>query len=97
MDIDTNGFEIGDRVRDEDSGFEGVIVGITQWRTGCARASVQPKVSAASTDGKLPDAMAFDVLSLQMVAAGPRHEAEPDPEAVGARRGGPPTRSVRNR
>lgn len=94
MYIDTNGFEIGDKVRDTVTLFEGIIVGITQWTTGCARASVQPQMSPkAVKDGeKIRDAYSIDCLTLMMLEPGPRHEAKAlDPELVGATKGGPPT------
>lgn len=99
MYVDTNGFEIEDVVRDRISGFEGVIIGITQWTTGCARASVQPQLNPKQVkEGtKIPDAYAIDCLTLEMVRPGPRHVAAPDPVTTGLNKGGPPTLSVRER
>lgn len=99
MYVDTNGFEIEDVVRDRISGFEGVIIGITQWTTGCARASVQPRLNAKQVEEgvKIPDAYAIDCLTLEMVEPGPRHAAAADLAATGADRGGPPTLVVRDR
>lgn len=96
MFVDTNGFEIEDKVRDRITGFEGVIIGVTQWTTGCARASVQPTMSKKlkETGGKMPDAYAIDCLTLEMVEEGPRHVAHVAP---GADKGGPPTISSRDR
>lgn len=73
MYIDTNGFELGDRVKDTITGYTGVIIGMSQWTTGCARASVQAPVDK---DGKVPDSIGIDVLTLEMVKAGPRHDAD---------------------
>lgn len=101
MEIDTKGFEIEDVVRDRITGFEGKITGITQWSTGCARASVQAPWDPEK-GGKIPDAYSIDVLTLDLVEAGPRHQPDTeqtDPEAaaalypsaasVGADKGGP--------
>jgi hypothetical protein len=73
MEIDTNGFEIGDVARDQITGYEGTIVGFTQWTTGCARASLQARVDK---DGKIPDSVGVDVLVLDLVTPGPRHQVD---------------------
>ena len=86
MHVETNGFEIGDSVRDSITGFAGVIVGIHQYTTGCARASVQPRVGK---DGKVPDSLGVDVLTLEMVKRGPRHEAPVKPARIGGPRDDP--------
>ena len=69
MNIDTNGFELGDTVRDPTTGLEGQVIAMTQWLTGCPRAVVQQRIGA---DGKVPDSVSVDVLILEMVTAGPR-------------------------
>lgn len=98
MEIDTRNAEgevllIGDVVRDPITNLQGTIVGITQWTTGCARASVQPALSDKGRDQgqKPPDAWSIDTLTLHLVKAGPRHTKQPDPELVGAGKGGPAT------
>lgn len=100
MQIDTNGIEIGDKVRDTITDFEGVVIGVTQWTTGCARLTVQPPMTAkGKEDGvKLPDSFfSFDALTLEIIRWGPRHDATPDPKSIGAGKGGPPTLSIRDR
>lgn len=52
-----NKVNLGDEVIDTVSGFKGVAVAITEWLTGCARVTVQPKVDK---DGKLSASEAFD-------------------------------------
>lgn len=91
MYIDSNGFEIEDKVRDRITGFEGTIVGIVQWTTGCARASIQPPMTDKfREEGKgVPQAYDFDCLNLEMITEGPRHAKAADPVATGARKGGP--------
>lgn len=56
--------ELGMRVRDKVSGFEGVAVARTDWLSGCTRYSLQPKVDK---DGKLPDVQGFDEPQLEVV------------------------------
>jgi hypothetical protein len=72
MFIDTNGIEIGDKVRDQITGLEGIVTGMTQWTTGCARAIVQPPVDK---ENKVPDGISVDVLQLAVTKPGPRHGA----------------------
>jgi hypothetical protein len=81
MNIDTNGFEIEDEARDRLTGIAGKIIGFHQYATGCARASVQPPAA----DGKVPDSVGVDVLTLELVAAGPRRK---QPVTV-SKKGGP--------
>ena len=58
--------ELGSKVRDRISGFEGVAVARTVWRQGCARITVQPKVDK---DGKLPETASFDEPELEVLNA----------------------------
>lgn len=85
MDVDTNGYELGDYVRDTVTGAEGTITGIHQWLTGCARVSVQGRVAK---DGKVPDANSSDVLQLELIKAGPKHD-------VNRSKGGPQNEPAR--
>jgi len=82
MNVDTNGFELGDVVRDNVTNIEGIVTGIHMYLTGCARVSIQPKVGK---DNKVPDSYGSDVLQLSMVKAGLRHKAP----VVAPRIGGP--------
>jgi hypothetical protein len=69
MEIDTKGFALGDIARDTVTGLVGTITGIHQYLTGCARVSLQPPAA----DGKVPEHYGADVLTLELVEAGPRH------------------------
>ena len=89
MQVDTNGFELGDVVKHAVTGLEGTITGIHQYMTGCARATIQQKVGA---DGKVPDGYGVDVLELEMVAPGPRHEVQPATSKSGGPRNDPHSR-----
>lgn len=63
--VDTNGFALGDTVKDTVTGAKGVIIGIHLYLTGCARVSIQPK--KGKTDSKVPDVVGSDVMLLEMV------------------------------
>lgn len=64
--IDTNGVQLGDTVRDNVTGLQGVVTGVHQYLTGCARITIQPPVQA---DGKVPDGYGQDVLVVAVVTA----------------------------
>ncbi len=57
--------ELGDIVKDKVTGFKGVVVGVTNWLYGCARAIVQPE--GVNKDGKTYDNQSFDVPQLEVV------------------------------
>ena len=48
---------LGDIARDTITGFEGVVVAITDWLNGCQRVSIQ---AAELKDGKPIDSVTFD-------------------------------------
>jgi len=81
VNVDTNGFALGDVVRDTITGLEGTITGIHLYTTGCARVTIQARIGS---DGKVPEGAGSDVLTLEMVKAGPRQE--PDRAIGGPRR-----------
>jgi hypothetical protein len=64
MKSDTS-LEHGDLVKDTITGFQGVVIGRTDWLNGCVRMVVQPK---ELKDGKPIDALTFDVEQLELVA-----------------------------
>jgi len=55
---------LGKKCRDRVSGFTGVAVSTHHYLHGCTRVSVQP---AIDKDGKLPEAQAFDLPSLEVL------------------------------
>ncbi len=57
--------ELGDTARDTITGFEGVVVGHTQWIHGCVRLTIQPRTMK---DGKPIDPMSFDEPQLELVS-----------------------------
>lgn len=73
MDIDTNGLALGDTAKDEITGYEGIVIGVHQWYSGCAQISLQ---GPRGKDGKVPDTWGCDVTRLVLVTAGPRHIAD---------------------
>ena len=74
---------LGDVARDTITGFEGVVVARTEWLTGCARLTLQPKVKK---DGTLPDSMTFDEPTCDLVTSNQPQPARttggPRPEPV---------------
>ncbi len=74
--------QLGDTVKDSISGFEGVVIGITEWIYGCRRCGVQPKILH---DGKPIPAEWFDSPQLHVI----ERNGEPigkDPKAPGGPR-----------
>lgn len=61
MDFD---FNLGDRVRDKITGFEGIVVARTQWFNNCNTYGVQP---TALKDGMPQDRVPFDEPQLVLV------------------------------
>lgn len=55
---------LGDRVKDKVSGFEGTVVARTEWLNGCWRMVVAPRVDK---DGKMGDTHSFDEPQLELV------------------------------
>lgn len=68
--------QLGDRVRDRISGFEGVVVGVTEWLYNCRRPIVQP--STVGTNGKPIESQSFDEPQLEVLepAAFKAHKTE---------------------
>lgn len=59
---------LGDKVRDLVTGFEGVAVAKTTWLSGCERFTIQP--GGVTAEGKTHDTETFDVTQLEVVEAG---------------------------
>lgn len=59
---------LGDKVRDRVTGFEGVAVAKTTWLSGCDRFTVQPQ--GVTAEWKTLDTETFDVTQLEVVEAG---------------------------
>ena len=56
--------ELGQRVRDKVSGFEGIVVGRAEWLNGCVRCELQPMLDK---EGKLPEAQWIDEPQLEVI------------------------------
>lgn len=59
-------FSLGDKVKDNITGFIGIIVGRTEWLNGCIRYSLQP---IKLKDGAPQETQAFDEDQLELVTA----------------------------
>lgn len=57
--------ELGDKVEDKVTKFKGVVIGITEWLYGCARAVVQPE--GVNKEGKTFENQSFDLPSLKVL------------------------------
>lgn len=88
--------QLGDKVKDRVTGFEGVVVGRTEWLNGCVRLSVQPE--GVDKDKKVFAMEAFD--EHQLVVTKANHvvrghlvqrvpTTEPEPVKVARSTGGP--------
>ena len=56
--------ELGQKVRDKITGYEGVVTGRSVWLTGCATCGIQARIDK---DGKRPELEWFDEIRLEVV------------------------------
>ena len=78
--------ELGDKVKDTVTGYQGIAIGATTWLHGCRRITVQ---SQELKDGKPVEAVTFDEPQLTVVKA-MNHAAKRDtggPGPVAEKRG----------
>ena len=61
--------KLGDKVRDNITGFQGIAIARTSWLHGCDRITIQP--DKTDKDGKPLDAMTFDEQQVELVKAQP--------------------------
>lgn len=68
---------LGDRVKDQISGFCGIVVAITVWLNGCRRITIQPE---AMHEGKLLENQTFDEHTIMVIAPAvfPSSASQPD-------------------
>lgn len=60
--------KLGDKARDQISGFTGTVVAITEWLNGCRRITIQP---SALHEGKPVEVSTFDAEQIAKVEEGP--------------------------
>ncbi len=76
-------FKLGCTARDTITGFEGIVIGVTEWLNGCVRYGIQPQ---ELKDGKIIEANWFDSEQIELVkktkkkAAKPAGGPMPDPK-----------------
>lgn len=75
--------KLGDKVRDNITGFQGIAIARTQWLHGCDRITIQP--DKLDKDGKPLDNYTVDEQQVELVQS---REPKVSPQA-GARPGGP--------
>jgi hypothetical protein len=78
--------QLGMKVRDVVTGFEGIVTGYHSWMTGCDSVTVQPVVDK---DGKTPDGKGFDVIRLKIINATPVKMLKEQPIPAARDNGGP--------
>ncbi len=59
------GIDLGDIARDQITGFQGVVIGITKWLHGCERMTIQPR---ELKDGLPIQPQSFDVPQLELIS-----------------------------
>lgn len=72
--------QLGQHVRDEVTGFEGIVTSRVEYLTGCTQYGVTPR---AQPDGKLPDGHYFDFKRLRVIDKGVSETVEGDAENGG--------------
>jgi hypothetical protein len=87
--------QLGSKVKDRITGFEGIAIGRHVYLTGCNKITVQPQ--GLDDKGKRREAEWFDEQSLELVAAPVLGAFVDKPEGATAATGGPaeqPTRTL---
>lgn len=79
--------QLGDRVRDRITGFEGIVIGVTDWLYQCRRPIVQP--STLTSDGSPTGTQSFDEDQLEVLERGAFAPKAPVAPAPAAKTGGP--------
>lgn len=91
-----NEVQLGDRVRDMVTKFEGIAIGVTTWLNGCRRITIQPET--LDKEGKIRDAQTFDEPQLEVTKPGKvqvNSYGSQAPTVPAARTGGPAPEPVR--
>lgn len=78
--------ELGDKVRDTISGFEGIATGVFNYLNGCTRVGIS---GSMSDPDKEPPTWVFDEPQVEVVESG-AHFAAPVPGGGGPRSARPP-------
>lgn len=86
--------ELGSKVRDKVTGFEGIAIGETRWLHGCLRYTVQPQ--ERDKEGKMKDTAAFDEPQLVVLAGPEKTKVQATPTAA-RKTGGPAPEPARRR
>lgn len=78
-------YRLGEKVKDRITGLEGIVIGNTEWVTGCNTVTVKPQ--GIGTDGKTYESVGVDEPWLELIGEGISLEADKptDPK----KRGGP--------
>ena len=74
MFVRDDSLKLGDKAKDQISGFSGTIVAITEWLNGCRRITIQPSMLH---EGKPVDSSTFDAEQIVKVEEGPALPQKP--------------------
>lgn len=85
--------ELGSKVRDKVSGFEGIAVAVTQWIVGCRRITVQPQT--LTKEGGTKGFETFDEPMLEVLATPAKTKVQSTPALRAT--GGPRPEPARRR
>lgn len=82
--------QLGDRIKDQITGFTGIALGYTDWLSNCRRWIIQPETLH---DGKRIEAESFDETTILVLARGvvtSQNETAPQPPKPTTRKTGGP-------
>lgn len=83
---------LGDRVKDKVTGFEGIVIGRTEWLYGCTRLGVE---SESMHEGKPIASQWFDQQRVEILQAGVVAAEDPKDSGPVTKIGGPKNDPVR--
>lgn len=72
--------ELGSKVKDKVTGFEGIAIGETRWLHGCLRYTVQPQ--DRDKDGKIKESNSFDEPQLTVLQGPEKTKVTETPRAA---------------
>lgn len=85
---------LGDRVKDQISGLQGIVIGVTEWLYGCRRVTISPEVAK---DGKPAESFTIDDPQCKLIKANVlnvQRTEKPTPAPAGPRPDAPRGHSV---
>lgn len=90
------GIKLGQEVRDRVTGYQGIVVSVTDFLNGCKRMGIQRKFDPKK-DKETTDPEMFDEPDLVLIGRGILPEPEPEPKPRAPRYGDPSFKPRRTR